>query len=164
MMQGLQAGSILSNVLTETGGNKNIDGDYSSSEGVFYYSPSNEVDINSLVIVMKCIADKVSGGFGGGAVLANSLLFQIEDDIGNVLKDLTNTIDIKSNDDLKIIVDDDGAESAKNFIGSRYYKAPYSAPIKLRSGERLVLRCNDNMTTRVGVGGELYFLINGVKN
>lgn len=159
-MQGLQAESILSDVLKQTGGNKNISGDYSSTEGVFYYSPSNETDINSLVIVMKCLTDRTDG-FGDGAKLTNSLLFQIEDTDGNVLKDLTNTIDIKSNDDLKIVVDDDGAESAKNFIGSRYYKAPYSSSIKLRSGERLVLRCNDNMGTRVT---SLYFLINGVKN
>ncbi len=157
-MQGINQDSIVA-IALKKGLECNI-ATHTTGEGVFEYQSANETDIHNIVIRMEC-DDYLNDGFGSGAVLTSSIELRKESSNGSLLLDLTYGLDILTNDDLLIIVDNDGAENGKNFKGSRHYKAEFSAPIKLSAGEKIVARFNDDMSTRVAT---LNILINGSKN
>jgi len=157
-MQGISPDSIVAIALKK--GSEENAATHTTGEGVFEYQSTNETDIHNIVLRMEC-SDYRGDGFGSGADLTTSLVFRTENSSGDELLDLTYGLDILNNDDLLVIIDDDGAENGKNFKGSRHYKAEFSAPIKLNAGDKIVAKFNDDMSTRVTT---LNILINGSKN
>lgn len=131
----------------KSGANPDIKADYSSTEGVFEFAATEALQINKIIFRMKC-ASALGAGFGSGAVLGTTLALAKEDAVGGVLLDLTYGLSIIDNDDLLLLVDNDGAMNPNNFIGSAYYSIKTGA-IKLVKGEKIVARLNDDMTSRV---------------
>lgn len=131
------------------GADTNIVGDYSSTEGVFEFVADRALQINKIIFRIKC-ASTIGAGFGSGAVLGTTLALAKESATGEVLLDLTYGLDIKDNDDLLLLVDNDGAINSNNFIGSAYYSIK-SGPMKLVAGEKITAKLNDAMATRVTV-------------
>jgi hypothetical protein len=131
----------------KSGANDSANGDYSSAEGVFVFTASRALQINKITIRMKC-SGFTGDGFGDSTALGTTIYLSKENSSETELLDLTYGIDIVSNDDLLLLVDNDLALSGKNFIGSSYYSADTSA-MKMLTGERIVARFNDDMSARV---------------
>lgn len=147
-------------VIIETlkdGAAQDITGDYSSAEGVFEYAAPSAMQINKIVFRIKCAA-VLGDGFGSGAVLGTSMTLAKESADDVVLLDLTGGVDVVDNDDLQILVDNDISIGTQSFIGSTYLSIN-TGPMKLVTGERLVARFNDDMSSRVT---SFNILINGV--
>ncbi len=141
------------------GSDPDIDGDFSSSEGVFEYVATKALQINKIIFRIKC--DSALGtGFGSGSALTTTMTLAKEDTDDNVLLDLTYGVDIVDNDDILLLVDNDLALGANNFIGSAYYPINTGA-MKLNTGEKITARFNDDMTSRVSTNG-FNILLNGV--
>ena len=66
---------------------------------------------------------------------------------------------IKNNDDLLLIVDGNVATGSKEYFGTRYYKANYSTPIKLRNQMKIVLTVDDDFGPHLT---KMYFYITGI--
>lgn len=160
-MLGTQPENILDVPLETVGNVKDISGDQTGNKEFYYQVPDGrEADLNCLTIQIKCTSDRIAG-FGSGAALENGLKLEIKDKNDNVLQDLAKGLEIKTNDDLLLLVDGDEAEDPKNFHGQHYYRAPYSVPIKLSNEKKIVLTTDDDFTTRLD---SMHFIISGLLN
>jgi|TARA_Y100000310_G_C20702427_1_gene831111 hypothetical protein len=158
-MLGLNPKKLLAVSLKRADQESEISGDQTGDVEYFYQVPENqEADIDSLSIQIKCPLDKTDG-FGSGSALPKSLSLDIQDKEGNSLLDLAKGRDIKTNDDLLFLVDGNISEDSKVFFGTRYYKAPYSAPIKLSDEMKIVLTVDHDFTSHFS---KMYFVITGV--
>ncbi len=160
-MIGIQPSRIIDALLETSGNVSNIEGDQTGNVEFYYQIPAGrEGDINCLTIQMKCSSDRTTG-FGSGAALTNGLKLQVKDKDDVVLMDLTKGLDVKTNDDLLLIVDGDESEDPTGFHGENYYRAPYSAPIKLSNEMKIVLTTDDDFTTHLD---SMYFIVSGLLN
>lgn len=163
-MLGITGDRALFIALKDSEENSNISGDYSSVEGVFTCEPEDEVDVDTLGIKIASETPlKTKDGFGDGALLENSLSLTIEKANGEVKLDLSAGIDVKSNNDLAVYAGNTILSQTEDLILYGSYNIRFGKPLKIQGqlGEKIVLRVNDNMGSRVT---SLYFYISGSKD
>jgi hypothetical protein len=158
-MNGINPRRLVATTLKKTDLSDNVIGDQTGGVEFYYQVPAdNQVDINSLSVQMECATDRGTG-FGSGTALSNGFKLEIQDDEGNTLLDLTKGGTVTTNDSLLLLVDGNVSEDTAVYFGTRYYKADYSSPIKLRNGMKFVLIANDVLTNNVT---KLHFFVTGM--
>jgi len=158
-MIGTNPKRLLATTLKRVDEEDEISGDQTGSVEYYYQVPEKiQLDINTLSVQIKCALDK-SDGFGSGVELPSGLKLDIQDKDGNTLLDLAKGRQIKNNDDLLLIVDGNVANGSKEYFGTRYYKANYSTPIKLRNQMKIVLTVDDDFGPHLT---KMYFYITGI--
>ena len=163
-MQGVAGDRLELTFLKQLGGNGNINGDYSSTEGIFTYEPDKEIDVDVLAIRMSTENTlKKKDGFGDGGILNNSFLIRIEDSNNDPVLDLSAGVPIVTNNDLAIYASNDVMQQQEDLVKVGSFLDRFGAPLKVRGdrGEKLVLRVNDNMSSRVD---RLYVILSGSKD
>lgn len=134
-------------------GDKNANGDYSVTEGIFYIKPPvGEVyEIHRIIASIEDTAGMQAQEFGNlGAPLTNGLVLRLSDDTG-VLADITDGLPVKTNAQFGQISYDVELKtwgSGNELLLVRFTFEKSGQPIILRGdlGEKIEVVCNDNLS------------------